>query len=170
MSIINNLRDLIDESPATPGAPRPSQPKKSREPNYAPVENMEPGGAEWLAASMSFFVNDEICSDEQREQALRSLMKMTGRDLAVKPWTVLQQVFSMSSVTAMPLLLAKIFLSGPKNAGSTVYLSATPTITAIAAIVLLILAIKYRRYPDIISTLFNSTIGIMIALAASVYL
>jgi hypothetical protein len=164
MSNLSDLQDLVGGIPKPPKTPAPKAPAKPSTAN-TPVEIQDPEGSEIAAAAIQGLLSKE-CSDTDRYHAFRALAKATGRDLVVSPWTIVSTVMTFASFALVLVLITKAWIFGKAPSGA-VYLKFIPGLSLCSFIALFVLAIVFRRKPDILILVASAAIGLLGAIAAT---
>jgi hypothetical protein len=146
----------------------PPEPKAKPAQQSVPVAPSNPKSSEMTAAYIQWLLSDE-CSDSDRSLAFRTLAKATGNDLIVTPWTVFSHLMTALALAGLFLLSVKAVAFG-KSPSGIAYLQFTPGFCGAVSVVSGVLAIVFRRRPEILLPILAGTIGVLGAVSLAVHL
>ncbi|MGL4349313.1 MAG: hypothetical protein ACRCT2_01820 [Plesiomonas shigelloides] len=138
--------------------PKVRSPKPDSRPTTAPSTG------DVLNGSLALLIQD--ASDDERETAYRTLVKMTGRSLNVSPIAVAFQVFPFVGLLSLILMLVRA-ISFSRGPSGLLFLKVMPIATAVAAFSLFAALIWFRRQPDVVFTIASAAVGCLISIALS---
>lgn len=151
-----------------PSPPAPPEAKPSKTAQQSPIAPPNPDSGELTAAYLQWFLSDN-CSDTDRQLSFRVLAKATGNDLIVARWTVFSHIMTSLALAGLFLLAVKAIVFGRAAVGMT-YLQFTPGFCGVVGFVAGILAIVFRRRPEILLPILAGTIGVLAAVSLAVHL
>ena len=167
-SPLDQLAKSLPKTPVPPKGVGPIQPPASTPQANVPIAVSDPSPNEMAVASINYLTSDQ-CSDADRYAAFRTLSYACGRDLVVRPWTVVSHIMTAGSFTAILLLVVKSISFG-KAVSGTVYSQFTPNLLMVSGVCFAILLVIFRRKPDIVLLLACSAAGVLGAIGLSALL